>query len=114
MIGMWKHTWLAAVLGLCLHCGGGAQSTPAETPEPAPPSEPAAVEPAEPAEEPPAEAPAEPSEGEAGEGSGEQSSGESSGSGKKSCAELDQSTCKITIGCAWNDVKKCVEEGVPE
>jgi hypothetical protein len=26
------------------------------------------------------------------------------------CAELKQSTCKVTKGCAWNSLGKCVEE----
>jgi hypothetical protein len=29
---------------------------------------------------------------------------------KKACPELDETTCKITVGCAWNTVEKCIEE----
>ncbi len=29
---------------------------------------------------------------------------------KKECPELDEGTCKITVGCAWNTVRKCIEE----
>jgi len=29
---------------------------------------------------------------------------------KKSCAELDETTCQITVGCAWDSVKNCVDE----
>jgi hypothetical protein len=32
------------------------------------------------------------------------------GEAKKSCTELDKSTCKVTMGCVWNDVKKCIEQ----
>jgi hypothetical protein len=65
------------------------------TPEPAPEDAPA--EPAEPPPAPePESAPAEPVET------------------KKKCEELDMSTCKITIGCGWNEVKKCISTTVPE
>jgi hypothetical protein len=33
---------------------------------------------------------------------------------KKKCEELDMSTCKVTIGCGWNELKKCVSTTVPE
>jgi len=29
---------------------------------------------------------------------------------KKACPALDETTCKITVGCAWNTVDKCVDE----
>jgi hypothetical protein len=29
---------------------------------------------------------------------------------KKPCPELDKSTCQVTMGCVWNEVKKCVQE----
>lgn len=29
---------------------------------------------------------------------------------KKTCADLDESTCKVTVGCAWDSIKDCVEE----
>lgn len=107
---MGKHAWAAVVTLLCLQCGGS--TPPAETVEETQP---------EPAAEPP---PAE--EAPAGEGEGaetaepteppaEETPPEGSAGGeKKSCAELDKNTCKITTGCAWNDVKKCVEEGASE
>lgn len=33
---------------------------------------------------------------------------------KKKCEELDKSTCKVTVGCGWNDLKKCVSTNVSE
>jgi hypothetical protein len=27
------------------------------------------------------------------------------------CAELPKKRCQITRGCAWNETKKCIEEG---
>jgi len=29
---------------------------------------------------------------------------------KKTCAELSESTCKVTVGCVWHTDKKCVDE----
>ena len=29
---------------------------------------------------------------------------------KKSCPGLNETTCKITVGCAWDTVKNCVDE----
>jgi len=29
---------------------------------------------------------------------------------KKGCSGLDESTCKITMGCAWDSVKNCTQE----
>lgn len=29
---------------------------------------------------------------------------------KPACADLKKGKCKITSGCAWNEIKKCVEE----
>ena len=30
---------------------------------------------------------------------------------KKKCAELKESTCKVTVGCVWSTDKKCMDEG---
>jgi hypothetical protein len=37
-----------------------------------------------------------------------------SASPKKACPELTKKDCMITLGCVWNDLKKCVEEGASE
>jgi hypothetical protein len=29
---------------------------------------------------------------------------------KKTCAELKESTCKVTVGCVWSTDKKCMDE----
>ena len=29
---------------------------------------------------------------------------------KKTCAELSESTCKVTVGCVWSTDKKCLDE----
>ena len=108
---MWKHRWILSTIVLCLQCGGQKEaSPPAEEPtpaveEPTPPTEEAATPTPEetPAEEPKTEEPA-----------GEPKGGEPKGDGDPVCAKLDKTKCKITKGCAWNDIKKCVEdEGGP-
>jgi hypothetical protein len=106
---MGKLVGSAAVLLLCLSCGGS--TPPAETVE-----EPKAETPETPAPTEEAPAPEEGSgdDGGAGEAPSEGPKSEGGGSEKKSCAELDKNTCKITTGCGWNDVKKCVEEGASE
>jgi hypothetical protein len=100
---MWKRTWSLVAIAFCVHCGGAAQSgTPAETAgegeieqEGAEPDEAAT----------------------SGESTGTDASSETGGDEpepveeKKKCAELDKSTCKVTLGCAWNEVQKCIEHG---
>src|SRR5262245_12357159 len=90
-----------ALVVLCLHCGG---SPPPPSTEAPPPSE-ATAAPAE-APSPPADtaAPAEAATGSAPAAPADTPK-------KKTCAELDKTNCKITTGCAWNELKKCVEEG---
>jgi hypothetical protein len=29
---------------------------------------------------------------------------------KKTCAELPESTCKVTVGCTWHSQNKCIDE----
>lgn len=29
---------------------------------------------------------------------------------KKACSDLDESACKVTVGCAWHSKKKCIDE----
>ncbi len=29
---------------------------------------------------------------------------------KKACPDLEETTCKVTVGCAWNTVEKCIDE----
>jgi hypothetical protein len=106
---MWNNKWSVVAAVLCLHCGGSAQSA-------APVEEPETETPATPAEETPAEGAAsgeEPSTPEKSE-EGSSAGGTAAPSEKKACKELDKSTCKITQGCGWNDVHKCVEEGAQE
>ena len=101
---MWKHRWSVCVIALCLQCGGS--TTPAE--EPSSPTE---------STEAPAAAPT-------GEGTStdapasEEKSGdkadEKATPAKKGCNDLPKNDCKVTVGCAWNDLKKCVEEGPAE
>jgi hypothetical protein len=103
---MGKHKWSVAVIALCLQCGGSTPpAAPVEAPEEpsteAPsPTEPETGEPEATPSDTPAEAPAESDGG--------------TSAAKKKCEELDKTTCKITTGCGWNDVKKCVEEGASE
>lgn len=87
---------------LCVAC---ASSKPAveEPVTPATESEPTA----EPSSD---EAPAEPAESTPEP----ESAPEPAEKKKKKCEELDMSTCKVTMGCGWNDVKKCVSTTVPE
>ena len=47
---------------------------------------------------------------EAGEAKGKQEGGKAKPSGKKGCPGLDERTCKVTVGCAWDSVDKCVTE----
>jgi hypothetical protein len=102
---MWnaKWYWVAGAL-FCLSCGGSSQNTPPQEPssesEPESTSEAPAPEKKETAE--PTEKAAEPNEGPAPGKAGEAE--------QKPCPSLDQSTCKVTMGCVWNDVKKCVQE----
>jgi hypothetical protein len=92
------------VIALCLQCGGS--TTPAE--EPTSPTESTEAPAAAPAgEETPSESPA--SEEKSGDKADEKAA-----PAKKGCADLKKSDCKVTVGCAWNDLKKCVEEGPAE
>lgn len=93
-------------MALCVQCGG---STP-------PPVEEPAAKTTEEAAPPTEEAPSETAEsGEASSDTAPASDNGSEGKGgaKKKCEELDKSTCKVTIGCGWNELKKCVEGGPP-
>src|SRR5688572_10166774 len=101
---MAKQIWFVPVLGVCLACGG---STPPaeEAATPSTGTEEAAPE----SEETPSEAPAE-----SNDPPTESDGGSSDTGAKKKCVELDKSTCKVTIGCGWNDVKKCVDTTVSE
>src|SRR5258708_6087820 len=88
-----------------LHCSGQTTAAPPAGEVTSPPAASAApveatsTAPAEPA---PTEAPAE-KEPVASPGK--------TGSSKPECAKLPKTTCKVTSGCAWNDLKKCVSEG---
>jgi hypothetical protein len=101
---MWKHRWSVCVIALCLQCGGSA--TPAEEPT-SPTESPEAPSAAPAGEEKPSEAPA------SEEKSGDKAE-EKAAPAKKGCAGLPKNDCKVTVGCAWNDLKKCVEEGPAE
>jgi hypothetical protein len=105
---MVEHRWSIVAIALCLQCGGSKEpAAPVEEPlEPesmeetsAPPAGEEAAEPTEPA-----------AESEAPEAKEESPPAET----KKPCAELKQGDCKVTLGCAWSDKKKCVEEGSSE
>ena len=50
------------------------------------------------------------------EGKAEGEAGGKSGGAKKGCTGLTKDKCKITAGCAWNDLDKgkCVDEGAAE
>jgi hypothetical protein len=102
---MAEHRWVWGCLVMCMACG--PSTPPAEEPAPveeAPPIE----EEAPPIEEeaPPIEEPA-PVEEETAEPP-------PPAEPKVTCTELDKKKCQITKGCAWNDIKKCIdEEGGP-
>ena len=57
-------------------------------------------------------------DGDEGDAASEEGSGDSGATAtesapppaKKSCPDLDEKTCKITVGCAWDSVKNCVDE----
>jgi hypothetical protein len=103
VIGMRRYA-LASLLAFCLHCGGQTQAAPPieEAPLPAA-EEPAAAAPApEETSAPATEAPP-PAETTAPAASAKPP--------KRPCSELDKTTCKITQGCLWNELKKCVDEG---
>jgi hypothetical protein len=103
---MSKHRWTLAAVILCIQCGGAT-----------PPAEEAPGEPSEALEETPAAPPEEEAAGSEDESGASDTAAEDtgkSGSSKKSCAELPKQDCQVTQGCAWNDLKKCVEEGAAE
>jgi hypothetical protein len=103
---MWKQTWSLAAIAFCVHCGGATQSaTPAES---------AGDESIE--QEPTSEAATSDEPESTGGDTGDEGSSATGGDtpepvAKKKCAELDKSTCKVTLGCAWNEVQKCIEHG---
>lgn len=87
---------------VCVACAG---SKPAVE-EPAPPPD---TENAPTAESPAGEAPTEPDESTPASESAPEPA-----ETKKKCEELDKSTCKVTVGCGWNDLKKCVSDSTSE
>jgi len=108
---MWKHRWSVCAIALCLQCGGS--TTPAE--EPSGPTESTETPSTPEGSESPSESKA--SDESAGDKSEEKAGDKSEEKGapaKKGCADLKKSDCKVTVGCAWNDLKKCVEEGPAE
>ncbi len=60
----------------------------------------------------------EPAEGGGGEDDAEVAADEGGDEGlarpaspaKQGCADLEERTCKVTVGCAWDSVKNCVDE----
>lgn len=103
-----KLTCLAVTACLAACSGERATSSPAEEPEGAELE--LETEETEPAEEESVEA--EPSEEEsAEEESAEAEPPKDPPPAKKSCAELGESTCKVTVGCVWSTDKKCLDEG---
>lgn len=92
-----------ALLCLCFHCGGQTKTAP--TTEEAPPV-PSSVP----------EADSQPSEGSEATATGAAADpvappASATGSSKPTCDKLAKTTCQITTGCAWNDLKKCVADG---
>ncbi len=96
------HSVVAVAL-LCLHCGG---PEPAKVPEPSPapeeveapaPDAPDPLPEPEPAPEPDPEPEAAPEPKPVEKPK------------KVVCAELKQGRCKVTEGCAWNTVGKCID-----
>ncbi len=103
-----KSFWLGLAL-LCIGCGGASQSAPPK--EPSSETTPESTTEAAPSKK-----------SEAGDAAGEskgssepnQAPTSDKAGGKKSCSGLDKSTCKVTMGCVWNDVKKCVEQAADD
>ena len=103
-----EHRWSIVAIALCLQCGGSTQpAAPVEEP-----LEPESTEETStpPAGEEAAESTEAAAEGETAEAKEESPPAET----KKPCAELKQGDCKVTLGCAWSDKKKCVKEGESE
>jgi hypothetical protein len=101
---MWKHFWSLTAIVFSVHCGGATQS--AAPPETADGDE-------------HQQEPVSPTEDETYEESGSETGSEAGSAqpepaAKKQCAELDKSTCKVTVGCAWNEVQKCIEHASAE
>jgi hypothetical protein len=103
---MAKPIWIVLVLALCWGCGGS--TPPAE--EPTSPSTSTEEENA-PANE---ETPPEPAADETKDPAPASDDASNDTGAKKKCEELDKSTCKVTMGCGWNDVKKCVDTTLSE
>jgi hypothetical protein len=111
---MWKHRWPIAALALCLQCGGSTQSAaPVEDPSPKATEAEPKEETAAPAEESASSEGSESTSETSGatEAKSEGSSGSSSSTPKKKCADLEKKDCEVRTGCAWNTIKKCVEDG---
>src|SRR5262245_32119808 len=93
-----------ALILLCVHCS--SQPAPASPAGEAPSTEPAAATPpaaAEPTSAPSAQPSAVPSS--------QPAAGALKNPPKKQpCEKLDKSTCKVMVGCAWNDKQKCTTE----
>lgn len=103
---MAKQSWAVALVGLCFGCGASSgNAPPAQQPDDeaklTPASEPAATEETA-AVADDTETASTPSEPTADD--------EKDESPKRACDVLDKATCKVTVGCAWNDVRKCVKE----
>ena len=98
----YMHRYAIGLVLLCIHCGGSSQTAP-PTEEPPPPA--AAPAPAETTEAPAAETPS------AAPTATAEAPAASAAPVPKPCPELPKGTCKVTKGCAWNDLLKCVKEG---
>lgn len=102
---MAKQLGAVALFGLCFSCGGtSGNALPAQAPDDEPKMSPASAPVAEETSSvaDTTEAESTPSEPAAKE--------EEDDTPKRACDVLDKSTCKVTVGCAWNDVRKCVKE----
>src|SRR5262245_52479312 len=96
--------WLGIATFL-LHCSS-SQPEPA-TPPAAPSGEPVAT----PTPTPTAEAASAPSAQPSAEASAAPAPGAlKNPPSKQPCGKLDKTTCKVTVGCAWNDKQKCITE----
>ena len=110
---MGKFSWGSSVVVLCLHCGGQGQTAPPAEEPAVPTEEPAMPDAEEAAPDEPGGATEEVTPAEESTPSGEAAPPKESSS-KPKCAELKRTKCMITKGCAWNDVRRCIEdEGGP-
>lgn len=113
---MWNHRWPLAVIAFCFQCGGQTKSA-APVDEPGAASEASTTsteeaplpttEDASPTEEAPS---ASPDSDPSGAASSQPSDKPTQKADKTSCAGLAKTKCKITKGCAWNDLGKCLED----